>query len=152
MIKVLFICHGNICRSPMAEFIFKDIVKKRGVGDRFFVSSCAASTEEIGHGIYPPAKAELTRRGVPFTEHRAVQLRKSDYEEYDLLVCMDSMNVRWSERITGGDPDNKICRLMKYTGEDRDVDDPWYSGDFDAAFSDIKSGCEALLETLLEEK
>ena len=152
MTKILFVCHGNICRSPMAEFIFRDLAEKRGVGDRFAVASCATSTEEIfmgvGNPVYPPAAAELAKHGISCAGKRAVQLQKSDYGRYDLLIGMDSANIRNMHRMLGGDPENKIRKLLEYTGSDRDVSDPWYSDRFDIAWRDIYAGCSALLEKL----
>ena len=153
MVKIMFVCHGNICRSPMAEFIFKKMLAERGLSDLFFVSSCATSTEEIWNGIgnpvYPPARAELMRHGIDPAGKRAVQLKKSDYDEFDLFVGMDSANIRNMHRILGGDPDGKIKKLMDYTSRGGDVADPWYSDRFDIAYRDIFEGCEALLNTLI---
>ncbi len=154
MIKLLFVCHGNICRSPMAEFIMKDMVKKNGLEGDFVIASCATSTEEIwggiGNPVYPPAKAELEKHKISCEGKRAVQLRKSDYDKYDLLIGMDSMNIRNMHRMLGADPENKIRKLMEYTDRGGDVADPWYSGRFDVAFRDIYDGCEALLKRIIE--
>ena len=152
MIKILFICHGNICRSPMAEFILKDMVKERGMAEQFYIASAATSTEEIyggvGNPVYPPAKAELAKHGIGCEGKRAVQLKKSDYEKYDYLLGMDSYNIRNMLKILGGDQDKKVKRLLDYTDEPRDILDPWYSGKFDITYQDIKEGCEALLKTI----
>ena len=153
MHKILFVCHGNICRSPMAEFIFKDMVEKKGLSDRFRIASCATSTEEIWNGIgspiYPPARRELARHSIPVDENkRAVQLRREDYEKYDLFVGMDGANIRNMHRILGGDPAGKIHKLLEYAGRDADVADPWYTGDFDATWQDVWEGCNALLSSL----
>ena len=152
MIKVLFICHGNICRSPMAEFILKDMVKERGMAEQFYIASAATSTEEIyggvGNPVYPPAKAELAKHGIGCEGKRAVQLKKSDYEKYDYLLGMDSYNIRNMLKILGGDRDKKVKRLLDYTDEPRDISDPWYSGKFDITYQDIKEGCEAFLKTI----
>ena len=152
MIKVLFICHGNICRSPMAEFIFKDLAEKQGIADRFVVSSSATSTEEIWNGVgnpvYPPAKAELAKHGLSCNGKRAVQLEKNDYDKYDLFVGMDSANIRNMLRIFGSDPDGKVRKLMDYTDRGDDVADPWYSDRFDVAYRDILEGCTALLKAV----
>lgn len=154
-IRILFICHGNICRSPMAEFIFKDLVAKRGVADRFVIASSATSTEEICNGIgnpvYPPAKAELAKHGLSCDGKRAVQLHKSDYDKYDLFIGMDSANIRNTLRIFGGDPDGKVRKLMDFTNRGGDVADPWYSERFDVAYRDIFEGCTALLDAVLKQ-
>jgi len=152
MLKIMFVCHGNICRSPMAEFIFKKMMKDRGLNSKYTVSSSATSTEEIGNTIYPPAKEELRARGVEFSyDKRAVQLRKDDYNKYDLFIGMDGANIRNMNRIFGTDPDGKICKLMDYTGKGGDVSDPWYSDRFDIAFDDIYEGCKCLLNELESE-
>ena len=152
MKKIMFVCHGNICRSPMAEFIFKRMVAERGLEAEFEIRSSATSTEEIWNGmgnpVYPPAKAELAKHGISCDGKRAVQLQKSDYEKYDLFVGMDSANIRNMHRILGGDPYGKIHKLMDYTSRPGDVADPWYSDRFDIAYRDIYEGCEGLLETL----
>ena len=155
MIKIMFVCHGNICRSPMAEFIFKELIKNQGVEDKFFVSSSATSTEEIymgvGNPVYPPAKAELLKHGISSDGKRAVQLKRSDYGEYDYFIGMDSANIRNMNIILGGDKDGKISKLLDYTDKKGDVSDPWYSDRFDIAYSDIYRGCVALLEKLKEQ-
>ena len=152
MIKIMFVCHGNICRSPMAEFIFKKLIAKQGLSHQFTISSSATSTEEIWNGIgnpvYPPARAELAKHGIACGGKRAIQLQKSDYNKYDLFIGMDSANIRNMQRILGGDPDNKIRKLMEYTSRCGDVADPWYSDRFDIAYRDIHDGCIALLEAL----
>ena len=151
MTRILFVCHGNICRSPMAEYIMKDMVKKRHREQDFVIASCATSTEEIyggiGNPVYPPAREQLRRHGISCVGKRAVQLKKSDYGKYDLIIGMDSMNIRNMLRILGGDPDGKIHLLKDYTtgGE---VSDPWYSGDFETAFSEIYEGCGAILDSI----
>ena len=152
MVNVLFICHGNICRSPMAEFVFRDIAAKCGCENEFLIASAATSDENVWNGVgapvYPQAKAELFKHGLTCEEKRAVQLRKDDYGKYDMFVCMDSSNVRNSLRIFGGDPENKITRLMSWAGEERDVSDPWYTRNFTVAYDDIVTGCTALFERL----
>ncbi len=152
MFKIMFVCHGNICRSPMAEFIFKDLLEKRGLTEKYYVSSSATSTEEIWNGIgnpvYPPAKAELKKHGISCDGKRAVQVTREDYVNYDLLVVMDSNNMRNIMRIIGSDPDKKVHKLLKFAKVDRDVSDPWYSGDFTTCYNDILLGCTALLDTL----
>ena len=153
MTRILFICHGNICRSPMAEFVFKDLARRRGVSDRFFVASAATSTEEIicgvGNAVYPPARAELKKHGITCEGKRAVQLQKSDYNKYDLLLAMDEKNLYWIDRILGGDPEGKVKKLLSFAGRDGDIADPWYTGCFDATYRDVLEGCEALLTALL---
>jgi len=152
MIRILFICHGNICRSPMAEFILKDMVQKQGRAKEFFIASCATSTEEIWNGVgnpvYPPAKAELAKHGISCEGKRAVQLRKTDYVNYDLLIAMDSNNLRNIHRMLGGDPEKKVRKLMDYAPRGGDVADPWYTDRFDIAYRDIEEGCRCLLEQL----
>ena len=149
MIKVLFICHGNICRSPMAEFVMKDLVAKAGLSDKFEIASAATSAEEIGNPVYPPARAELARHGIPCERRGARQLTRRDYEDYDLLICMDSMNVRNALRILGSDPEGKLHKLKEYLGSADDVADPWYNDRFDIAHAEIDAGCRALLEQIL---
>ena len=153
MVKILFVCHGNICRSPMAEFILKSMVKKRGIADKFHIASCATSTEEIWNGtgnpVYPPAKRELAKHDISCEGKRAVQLTKSDYDKYDYLICMDENNLRNMLRMLGGDPDGKISKLMNHTSRPGNVADPWYTGDFSTTYNDIVEGCEALLNELL---
>ena len=155
MKKIMFVCHGNICRSPMAEFIFKDMIHKKGMSDRFLVASSATSTEEIWNGVgnpvYPPARAELAKHGLACDGKRAVQLQRSDYAKYDLFICMDGNNVRNARRILVDDPECKIHKLMDYTERGGDVADPWYSDRFDIAYRDIYEGCEALLAELENE-
>lgn len=144
--KVLFVCHGNICRSPMAEFILKALVKARGLQDSYHIESAAVSSEEIGNPIYPPAKRSLTQHGVPFDPpKRARRVSAEDYRNFDRIICMDASNLRLIRRIIPDDPEGKIHLLMSYTGVGRDVADPWYTGDFEEAFQDILAGCEALL-------
>ena len=154
MTRIMFVCHGNICRSPMAEFIFKDMIKRKHLENEFFVASSATSTEEIwgdiGNPVYPSAKAELAKHGISCEGKRAVQLKKSDYDKYDFFIGMDSMNIRNMYRILGSDPDGKIRKLMEYTDRGGDVADPWYSNRFDVAYRDIYDGCEGLLESLID--
>lgn len=144
-IKVMFVCHGNICRSPMAEFIFKALIKKEGLEDRFTVRSSAVSFEEIGNPVYPPAREKLAEHGISCAGKRAVHFEYADYTEYDYILVMDSSNMRNILRITRGENDGRIKLLMSYTGTDASVSDPWYTGNFTAAYNDILAGCTALL-------
>ena len=148
MKKILFVCHGNICRSPMAEFVMKDLVKKAGLASQFYIESAATSREEIGNPVYPPARRKLAQHGISCDGHAARQLTNQDYDEYDLLIGMDSANLKNMQRICGGDPDGKLRLLLAYTGQTRSVADPWYTDDFDAAWQDIAAGCRALLDAL----
>lgn len=148
MYKIMFVCHGNICRSPMAEFLFKKMITERGVAHKYTVASSATSTEEIGNPVYPPARRELARHGISCDGKYAVQLMRSDYEKYDLFVAMDSRNTVNMTRIFGGDPDGKIRKLMNYTSRGGDVADPWYTGEFDVAYRDVYDGCNELLNIL----
>lgn len=148
MIKVLFICHGNICRSPMGEFILKKMVKEKGLADKFEIASAATSTEEIGNPVYPPAKRKLKEHGIDCSGKYAVQLKRSDYDRYDYFLCMDNRNIQNTLRIFGSDPEGKVSLLLSYCGERREVADPWYTDDFDTAYDDIWRGCNAFLEKL----
>ncbi|MDO4477420.1 MAG: low molecular weight protein-tyrosine-phosphatase [Lachnospiraceae bacterium] len=148
--RVLFICHGNICRSPAAMFIFRDMLAKQGLEDVITCASAATSTEEIGNPIYPPMERELTRRGIACKGHRARQITRADYDNFDYLVIMDERNARNIMRFYGADPEDKIHTLMSYTGCNREIADPWYTGDFGKACDDITEGCMALLKTLTE--
>ena len=149
MTSILFICHGNICRSPMAEFIMKDLVGKAGLESQFHIESAATSTEEIGNPVYPPARRKLAEHGVGCAGKRARQLKNEDYDQYDLLIGMDRANLRNMHRICGGDFDGKMYLLMEYAGcPDSEVADPWYTGDFEATWQDVLDGCKGLLERL----
>lgn len=149
MTKLLFVCHGNICRSPMAEFIFKALANAYGMAEHFYVESAAVSTEEIGCGIYPPARRCLTQHGVPFDNAKtARQVTRQDYAKFDRIICMDSSNLRQIRRIIPDDPEGKIHLMMSYTGSGRDVADPWYTGDFETTFHDILNACQAMLSQL----
>ena len=148
MIKVLITCHGNICRSPMAEFVMKDLVKKAGRDGEFDIASAATSSEEIGNPVYPQARRKLAEHGLACDGKRARQFTAHDYGQYDLIIGMDSANIRSLRRASGGDPEGKVRLLLSYTPHPRDVADPWYTGDFDAAWNDIYTGCQALLNSL----
>ena len=148
MKKILFVCHGNICRSPMAEFVMMDLVKKAGLAPQFHIESAATSREEIGNPVYPPARRKLAEHGISCDGHAARQLTNADYENYDLLIGMDSANLRNMHRICGGDPDGKLRLLMDYTDRPGDVADPWYTGDFEATWQDALAGCQGLLKEL----
>ena len=148
MTKILFVCHGNICRSPMAEYMTKWLVEHQGLSERFEIASAATSTEELGNPVYPPARRKLAEHGIACDGHHARQLTRSDYTYYDMLIGMDSNNVRNMRRICGGDPEGKIYKLMEFSGSSDDVADPWYTGDFDATWRDCITGCQAMLEKI----
>ena len=149
MHRILFVCHGNICRSPMAEYTLKDMVQKRGIADKFEIASAATSREELGNPVYPPARRKLAENGVSCSGHKARQMTKQDYARYDRIICMDWNNMRNIQRITGGDPCGKTKLLLDYTDRHgQEVADPWYTGDFDAAWNDVIEGCEGLLAEL----
>ena len=150
MKKILFVCHGNICRSPMAEAIFRDMLDKQGLSDQFLVDSAAVSSEELGHPVYPAAQTELRRRGLPASTHRAWQLSRGDYDRYDFFIGMDTDNVYRMQRIFGGDRDKKIGLLLAFTDRPREVEDPWYTGRFGFVFDEITEGCAALLAQLTQ--
>lgn len=146
--RILFVCHGNICRSPMAEFVMKHLVGKAGLEENFYIESAATSTEEIGNSVYPPARRKLAEHGIGCQGKTARQMTRSDYERFDLLVGMDAWNIRNMTRICGGDPQGKIVMLMDYTCRPGDVADPWYTGDFEATWRDVLEGCQGLLDSL----
>ncbi len=148
MKKILFVCHGNICRSPMAEFVFRDMVKKAGLSDKVYIASAATSREELGNPVHHGTVAKLSPLGISTKGKYAVQMTKADYDEYDLLLAMDQHNIRNMLRIVGSDPENKIMRLLDITDHPRDIADPWYTGNFDETYDDIVEGCEALLKKL----
>jgi len=148
MFKILFICHGNICRSPMAEFVMKDMVKKRGIADKFFIASCATSTEEIGNPVHHGTRNKLAEFGISVKGKVAVQLTKTDYDMYDYLIAMDTNNIRNIFRIIGTDPENKVCKLLEFADSSADIADPWWTGNFDDTYDDILRGCNALLEKI----
>ena len=148
MIKILFVCHGNICRSPMAEFVMKDIVEKAGLAEEYEIASAATSTEELGNPVYPPARRLMEQHGLTCQGKYARQMNRRDYETFDLLIGMDRANLRNMTRICGGDEENKIHSLMEYTCRPGDVADPWYTRDFETTWRDVQEGCRGLLEYL----
>lgn len=148
MVNLLFVCHGNICRSPMAEFLMKDMVKTRGIEDKFYIESAATSTEEIGNGVYPPVKRILNGRGIDCSSKRARQMNKADYQKFDYIICMDSNNLRNLSYIVQ-DTDKKVYRLLDFTDCPHDVADPWYTRDFSTTEKDIENGCGALIDFLI---
>ncbi|MBR2927608.1 MAG: low molecular weight phosphotyrosine protein phosphatase [Oscillospiraceae bacterium] len=150
MTKILFVCHGNICRSPMAEFVMKDLVKKEGLESEFEIASAATSTEEIGNPVYPPARRMLAAHGIDCSGKTARQMTKYDYGYHDLLIGMDHANIRNMQRISGGDSEGKIHLLLDFAGRGGEVADPWYTGDFDATWRDAQDGCRGLLKWLRE--
>lgn len=152
MIKILFVCHGNICRSPMAEFLMKQLVREKGLQKNFVIASAATSREEIGNPVYPPARRILAEHGISCNGKTAVQMTSSDYEIYDYIVAMDAMNVRNIFRIIKSDPQNKVSMLLDFTDNPRSVADPWYSGNFQATWDDVNKGCRALLEFIENNK
>lgn len=146
MIKILFVCHGNICRSPMAEFVMKNMVEKRGIAHKYEIASCATSTEELGNSVYPPARAKLAQHGISCKGKTARQMTKEDYGYYDYIIAMDRYNLRNMTRFIGDDPECKVSLLLDHTDRPGDVADPWYTGNFDATWNDVNRGCEALLK------
>ena len=154
-IRVLFVCHGNICRSPMAEFVMKDMVRRERREDRFHIESRATHTDEIwggkGNPVYPPAREKLAEHGISCKGKTAQLLTKQDYRDYDYIIGMDRENMRWIERICGGDPEHKVSMLMDYTKRPGSVADPWYTGDFNATWRDVEEGCRGLLEYLKDQ-
>lgn len=151
MVKILFVCHGNICRSPMAEFVMKYLVRKNGYENNFLIESKATSTEELGNGLHYGTRNKLRIEGIPIESHRASQLKQSDYYIYDYIIGMDKWNYKNILRITNGDPEGKVSLLLSFAGLSRDIDDPWYTGDFDITYDDIYKGCEALLQHIISE-
>lgn len=150
MIKVLFICHGNICRSTMCESVMAYLVKEAGLEDVIYVNSAATSREEIGNGPHYGTVSKLRQVGIPVVPHRAVQMTRADYEAYDYLIGMDTANIRNMTRIADGDPDGKIYKLLTFAGSGRDIADPWYTGNFDETYSDVMEGCRALLQYIMD--
>lgn len=148
MIKILFVCHGNICRSPMAEFVLKDMVEKRGIADKFHIASAATSTEEIGNPVHHGTRNLLAKLGISTTGKHAIQMTKADYDKYDYIIGMDTYNIRNIIRISGGDTAGKVYKLTSFANINRDIADPWYTGDFQATYDDVLHGCEGLLKSL----
>lgn len=148
--RILFVCHGNICRSPMAEFVFQDMVKKKGLENEFFVASAATSREEIGNPVHRGTREKLKACGVPMYQHYATQLTKKDYDEYDYLIGMDNHNIRNMQCILGEDKKQKVYRLLDFSNSPRDIADPWYTGNFDITYSDVVEGCQNLLDYILK--
>ena len=148
MKKILMICHGNICRSTMAEFVMKDLVAKAGLEDKFYIESAATSREEIGNDTHYGTKQKLTEKGVPFARREARQMTKEDYKKFDYIIGMDDANIRNINRITGGDPEGKVHMLLDFAGRPGDVADPWYTGDFEVTWRDVLAGCQGLLEQI----
>ena len=151
LIKVLFICHGNICRSPMAEFILKDMVRRRGLEDCFHIESAGTSMEEYGSPVYPPARRELAKHGIYCEGHHARRMERKDYMDYDYMIGMEGINIRNILRMTGGDPEGKVYKMLDFTDHPGDIDDPWYTGEFDIVFRQIYEGCEGFLKHLAME-
>lgn len=148
MIKILFVCHGNICRSTMAEYMLKEMVRRAGREDEFRIDSAATSTEEIGNGVHYGTREKLKREGVPCGDHRARQMTRKDYQVFDYLLGMDRANIRNMVRIAGGDPEGKICRVLDFAENPRDIADPWYTGNFDETYDDLQEGLEAFLRSI----
>ena len=151
LIRILFVCHGNICRSPMAEFVMKKLVREAGLEDRFEIASAATSREEIGNPVYPPARRELARHDISCAGHAARQMTRQDYDRYDWLVGMEPWNIDNMRRIAGGDPEGKLRLLMSFAGSDEIIDDPWYTGRFGEVYRQIETGCRAMLEGLSDQ-
>ncbi|MBR1480728.1 MAG: low molecular weight phosphotyrosine protein phosphatase [Paludibacteraceae bacterium] len=148
MTRILFLCHGNICRSPMAEYLMRYLVEQQGRTRDFDIASAAVSDEETGNDIYPPAKRKLTEKGIPFGRHAARRVTSQDYDRYDRIVCMDHSNIRLLTYRIGADTAGKVSLLLDWAGESQDVADPWYTGDFEATYRDLLRGCSAMLRQL----
>lgn len=151
MIKIMFVCHGNICRSPMAEHVFRHMVEKKGISNKFHIASSATSTEEIGNSVHHGTKRKLREEGISCEGKYAVQLTQKDYKDYDYILCMDSNNLRNTMKIIGKDEEKKVCRLLDYSDKPRDIADPWYTGNFEITYQDVLEGCEVLLKHILKE-
>ena len=152
MIKVLFICHGNICRSPLCQSVFQHMVNEKGLEDSFIIDSMATSTEEIGNPPHRGTVAKLREVGIPLVQHRTRRITRDDYDRFDYIIGMDEWNMRNLNRMLGGDPEGKLFKLLSFAGSDRDIADPWYTGDFDATYEDVAEGCEAFLKYIGEVK
>lgn len=152
MKKILFICHGNICRSTMAEFVMRDLIDKAGLEHEFYIESAATSREEIGNDTDPRTKRKLTEKGVPFTKRKARQMTKADYNEFDYIIAMDDNNIRNMMRIIGSDAEDKVSKLLEFAGRNDGIADPWYTGNFDETWDDVLEGCTALLDKLSKNK
>ena len=148
--RILFICHGNICRSPMAEYIMKELVKREGVADDWEIESAAVSREEVGNPVYPPARRKLLEQGIPCGHHAARQMTRADYDRFDYIIGMDTANIRNLNRMLKGDPEGKIYKFLTFAGSSRDIADPWYTGNFDETYRDVLEGCEGFLDYLRE--
>ncbi len=152
MIKILFVCHGNICRSTMSESVFTHLITQRNLTHQFEINSAATSREEIGNPPHYGTVNKLRQVGIPVVPHRAIQMTKTDYDYYDYLIGMDTANIRNMQRIAGGDPDNKIYKLLSFANSGRDIADPWYTGNFDETYADVLEGCEAFLDYIQNQK
>lgn len=150
MLRILFICHGNVCRSSCAEYVFKDMLKKEDRSDDFYVESKATSTEELGNGVYPPMERVMIGHGITCSGHRARQMKKDDYDDFDLIIGMDSENMFYMKRMWPEDPGEKLKLLLEYTDNPREISDPWYTRDFEKAFKEIEEGCKALLDEMTD--
>lgn len=151
MINILFVCHGNICRSPMAEFVFRDMAAKKQLSEQFLIASAATSTEEIGNSVHVGTRKKLEEQGIECSKKRAVQLTRQDYKKYDFLIGMDQWNIKNMLRILRDDPEHKVYRLLDFTNYARDIADPWYTGDFDTTYDNVYEGCKALLDYIIKE-
>ena len=150
IIKILFVCHGNICRSPMAEFVMKEMVKNANLQERIYIESAATSTEELGNPVYPPARRIMAQHGIDCKNKTARQITRADYDNFDYIVAMDERNIRNMRYFFGNDPEHKVSLLLSWANENREVADPWYTGDFEATWRDVNLGCDALLKQILE--
>ncbi|HIV85336.1 MAG TPA: low molecular weight phosphotyrosine protein phosphatase [Candidatus Monoglobus merdigallinarum] len=152
MIRIMFVCHGNICRSPMAEFVLKDLVKKNGISDLFYIESAATSFEEIGNPVHPGTRRKLSEVGISVKGKLAQKLIASDYQKFDYFAGMDGYNIRNMNRLFGGDPEGKVVKLLQFAGDDSDIADPWYTGNFDVTYDDVLRGCQGIIKMFKEDK